>query len=180
MSTARRSPHRRDEREQLRTEPLELHRPDAGHGEQSRRIRRPRLGDRERKAHFFAALWLLQEGLVAPEDFKGSWAGAFGMTQFMPGTYVRHMSDGDGDGGEAEGAQSGFVQAQPLPQPAQAHDDASLDALLAEEMRRMVHEQGSDERDAQCTGVRDILLVGEVSKLTVSNLPVSASTNGVS
>jgi lytic murein transglycosylase len=57
-----------------------------------------RLGDRERKAHFFAALWLLQEGLVAPEDFKGSWAGAFGMTQFMPGTYVRHMSDGDGDG----------------------------------------------------------------------------------
>ena len=26
------------------------------------------------------------------------WAGAFGMTQFMPATHVRHMTDGDGDG----------------------------------------------------------------------------------
>lgn len=57
-----------------------------------------RPGDRERKAHFFAALWLLQEGAVQPEAFKGSWAGAFGMTQFMPGTYVRYQTDGDGDG----------------------------------------------------------------------------------
>ena len=52
----------------------------------------------ERKAHFFAALWLLQEGLVEAESFNGSWAGAFGMTQFMPGTYTRYMTDGDGDG----------------------------------------------------------------------------------
>src|SRR5436305_8444188 len=50
----------------------------------------------ERKQHFFAALWLLQEGVVRPDDFKGSWAGAFGMTQFMPGTFVRFMNDGDG------------------------------------------------------------------------------------
>lgn len=57
-----------------------------------------KLADRERKAHFFAALLLLQEGAVQPEAFKGSWAGAFGMTQFMPGTYVRYQTDGDGDG----------------------------------------------------------------------------------
>jgi glucose-6-phosphate 1-epimerase len=56
------------------------------------------LSSRERKAHFFAALWLLQEGLVRPDSFRGSWAGAFGLTQFMPGTFVQSMDDGDGDG----------------------------------------------------------------------------------
>ena len=56
------------------------------------------LSNRERKAHFFAALWLLQDGQVRLEEFRGSWAGAFGMTQFMPGTYVRYQADGDGDG----------------------------------------------------------------------------------
>lgn len=56
------------------------------------------LGNRERKAHFFAALWLLQEGLVEREVFRGSWAGAFGMTQFMPATFVRYRDDGDGSG----------------------------------------------------------------------------------
>jgi len=60
----------------------------------SRACLRPDSG--ERKQHFFAALWLLQEGVVKPEEFKGSWAGAFGMTQFMPGTFVRFSSDGDG------------------------------------------------------------------------------------
>lgn len=54
------------------------------------------LGSRERKAHFFAALYLLQEGLVRPDTFRGSWAGAFGLTQFMPGTYLANMADGDG------------------------------------------------------------------------------------
>ncbi len=54
------------------------------------------LKSAERKRHFFAALWLLQEGAVKPEQFKGSWAGAFGMTQFMPGTFVSYMNDGDG------------------------------------------------------------------------------------
>jgi lytic murein transglycosylase len=56
------------------------------------------LGSGERKKHFFDALWLLQEGVVRPEDFTGSWAGAFGMTQFMPGTFRQHMADGDGSG----------------------------------------------------------------------------------
>src|SRR5882672_2021791 len=54
------------------------------------------LKSTERKEHFFTALWLVQEGIVQPDEFKGSWAGAFGMTQFMPGTFVRFMSDGDG------------------------------------------------------------------------------------
>jgi membrane-bound lytic murein transglycosylase B len=31
------------------------------------------LGNRERKAHFFASLWLLQEGLVERDAFRGSW-----------------------------------------------------------------------------------------------------------
>ncbi len=56
------------------------------------------LASRERKAHFFAALWLLQEGQVQRDSFRGSWAGAFGKTQFMPGTYVQYQADGDGDG----------------------------------------------------------------------------------
>lgn len=56
------------------------------------------LGSRERKAHFFAALYLLQEGLVKPDTFRGSWAGAFGLTQFMPGTFLKNMDDGDGSG----------------------------------------------------------------------------------
>ena len=56
------------------------------------------LDSRERKQHFFDALWLLQQGVVRPEDFTGSWAGAFGMTQFMPGTFRQHMADGDGSG----------------------------------------------------------------------------------
>ena len=53
---------------------------------------------REKKAHFFAALWLLQQGQAEAGSFRGSWAGAFGMTQFMPGTFIRYMADGDGDG----------------------------------------------------------------------------------
>ena len=56
------------------------------------------LDSKERKAHFFSALWLLQTGAVKQEEFRGSWAGAFGMTQFMPGTFVRYMDDGDGSG----------------------------------------------------------------------------------
>jgi glucose-6-phosphate 1-epimerase len=56
------------------------------------------LGSRERKAHFFAALYLLQEVLVKPDTFRGSWAGAFGLTQFMPGTFLKNMDDGDGSG----------------------------------------------------------------------------------
>jgi glucose-6-phosphate 1-epimerase len=54
--------------------------------------------NKERKRHFFAALWLLQQGLVQPDNFRGSWAGAFGLTQFMPGTFVAYMDHGEPSG----------------------------------------------------------------------------------
>ncbi len=47
---------------------------------------------------FFAALRILQRGDIAPERLNGSWAGAFGHTQFMPATYERLAVDFDGDG----------------------------------------------------------------------------------
>jgi lytic murein transglycosylase len=56
------------------------------------------LSSAERKRHFFAALWLLQEGLVRADSFRGSWAGAFGLTQFMPGTFVANMDSSQGSG----------------------------------------------------------------------------------
>ena len=45
-----------------------------------------------------AALKIVDKGDVKPEDFKGSWAGAFGNTQFMPSTFLRLAVDMDGDG----------------------------------------------------------------------------------
>lgn len=45
-----------------------------------------------------AALELLQRGDVHPDRMKGSWAGAFGPTQFMPTVYKNYAVDADGDG----------------------------------------------------------------------------------
>ena len=56
------------------------------------------LKNDERKKNFFAALWLLQEGLVQPDSFRGSWAGAFGLTQFMPATFAAYMDNSSGSG----------------------------------------------------------------------------------
>ncbi len=50
------------------------------------------------RGEFFAMLKLLQSGDLKPEGLTGSWAGAFGHTQFMPTTYQRIAVDGDGDG----------------------------------------------------------------------------------
>ena len=47
---------------------------------------------------FAAALRILQEGHIAPDKLVGSWAGAFGQTQFMPSTFFRSAVDFDGDG----------------------------------------------------------------------------------
>jgi lytic murein transglycosylase len=47
---------------------------------------------------FIAALELLERRDVRPEQLKGSWAGAFGPTQFMPTVYRNHAVDADGDG----------------------------------------------------------------------------------
>ncbi|MBB5882532.1 glucose-6-phosphate 1-epimerase [Xanthomonas arboricola] len=50
------------------------------------------------RGEFLALLGLLQQGDLSPDGLTGSWAGAFGQTQFMPSTYARIAVDGDGDG----------------------------------------------------------------------------------
>jgi lytic murein transglycosylase len=50
------------------------------------------------KGELLATLRILQSGDIAPEVLVGSWAGAFGQTQFMPTTYQRLAVDFDGDG----------------------------------------------------------------------------------
>ncbi|MBM3651714.1 MAG: lytic murein transglycosylase [Alphaproteobacteria bacterium] len=57
----------------------------------------PRRNDYWRK-EFIAALKILDSGDIAPEEFYGSWAGAFGHTQFMPTTFLTKAVDLDGDG----------------------------------------------------------------------------------
>ena len=50
------------------------------------------------RTEFVAALKILEAGDVDPAHFTGSWAGAFGHTQFMPSTFLRTAVDLDGDG----------------------------------------------------------------------------------
>ena len=47
---------------------------------------------------FLSALEILHRGDVPPEQLIGSWAGAFGPTQFMPTSFKRYAVDFDGDG----------------------------------------------------------------------------------
>ncbi len=44
------------------------------------------------------ALTILEQGHIAPEDMKGSWAGAMGQSQFMPSSFLNYAVDWDGDG----------------------------------------------------------------------------------
>lgn len=46
----------------------------------------------------FAAVRVLRDGKVPPEHFRGSWAGAFGRTQFVPDSFEPLAVDFDGDG----------------------------------------------------------------------------------
>lgn len=48
-------------------------------------------------SEFIATLKLIDRG-IPREKLKGSWAGATGYPQFLPSTYMRYGSDGDGDG----------------------------------------------------------------------------------
>ena len=50
------------------------------------------------RTEFAAALQILQNGDIAPDKLNGSWAGAFGQTQFMPSTFLHTAVDFDGDG----------------------------------------------------------------------------------
>jgi membrane-bound lytic murein transglycosylase B len=47
---------------------------------------------------FLATLEILNNGDVRPDHLRGSWAGAFGPTQFMPTSFKRYAVDFDGDG----------------------------------------------------------------------------------
>jgi membrane-bound lytic murein transglycosylase B len=50
------------------------------------------------REEFLSALEILARGDVKPHHLKGSWAGAFGPTQFMPTSFKRYAVDFDGDG----------------------------------------------------------------------------------
>ena len=50
------------------------------------------------RGEFFATMRILQRGDLREDQLKGSWAGAFGHTQFMPTTYEELAIDFDGDG----------------------------------------------------------------------------------
>ena len=47
---------------------------------------------------FLGALEIVDRGDISASQFNGSWAGAFGQTQFMPTAFKRHALDFDGDG----------------------------------------------------------------------------------
>ncbi len=57
----------------------------------------PRRNDYWRR-EFISAMKILDHGDIAPAEFMGSWAGAFGHTQFMPSTFLTTAVDLDGDG----------------------------------------------------------------------------------
>ena len=50
------------------------------------------------REEFLSALEILQRGDVRPEQLVGSWAGAFGPTQFMPTAFKKYAVDFDRDG----------------------------------------------------------------------------------
>lgn len=50
------------------------------------------------RAEFLAAVEIVARGDIQRDRFKGSWAGAFGQTQFMPTTFKRLAVDFNGDG----------------------------------------------------------------------------------
>ncbi|OOE70888.1 lytic murein transglycosylase [Salinivibrio kushneri] len=58
--------------------------------------------DGRREAFFrketMAALTILEQGHIAPEAMKGSWAGAMGQCQFMPSSFINYAVDGNQDG----------------------------------------------------------------------------------
>jgi lytic murein transglycosylase len=58
------------------------------------------LGERASyfRGELMAALKIIANGDVAADRLNGSWAGAFGQTQFMPSTFLRLAVDLDGDG----------------------------------------------------------------------------------
>ena len=50
------------------------------------------------REQYIAALKILRTGIVSPQNFTGSWAGAMGHTQFIPTSYLSAAVDWTGDG----------------------------------------------------------------------------------
>jgi lytic murein transglycosylase len=50
------------------------------------------------RTEFILALKILGEGNVTRKDMRSSWAGATGLTQFLPSEFYKHGVDFDGDG----------------------------------------------------------------------------------
>jgi lytic murein transglycosylase len=50
------------------------------------------------RGEFILALKILGEGNVTRKDMRASWAGATGLTQFLPSEFYKHGVDLDGDG----------------------------------------------------------------------------------
>jgi lytic murein transglycosylase len=50
------------------------------------------------RAEFILALKMIGDGEVARKDMRASWAGATGLTQFLPSEFYKHGLDFDGDG----------------------------------------------------------------------------------
>ncbi len=50
------------------------------------------------RSQLIAALKISQQEGIDPSQMTGSWAGAFGHTQFIPTTFLAYAVDGDGDG----------------------------------------------------------------------------------
>jgi lytic murein transglycosylase len=50
------------------------------------------------REEFLLALKMLQEGHVTRAGMRSSWAGALGLTQFLPSDFFKHAVDFDGDG----------------------------------------------------------------------------------
>lgn len=58
------------------------------------------IGKRKEKfrEEFLLALKILEEGHIKLADMKSSWAGAMGLTQFLPSEFYKYAVDFDGDG----------------------------------------------------------------------------------
>ena len=110
--------------------------------------RRKRFGEQQ----LYAALDLIASGAVRPEQLKGSWAGAMGMTQFIPSTFRDYAVDFDRDGNknlwESEGdalasaanylARSGWRRGEPV--MSEVLVPADFDYSLSETVEKTVND----------------------------------------
>ena len=50
------------------------------------------------RTELIAGLQMVEKGLVPRAAMRSSWAGALGQPQFLPTSFLKHATDGDGDG----------------------------------------------------------------------------------